>query len=252
MYPHYSYPIRFLWGLVRDGLLQRPRDFARDARLCISGLRPPLRVLGAEHVPSRGCCVLTLNHYYRPGFASQWSAFAVSNAIPADVHWVMTGELTFPGRWIAPLGKPVSRFLLGRVARLYGFTAMPPMPPRPRDVQARAAAVRAVLRYAAHAHHPVIALAPEGGDQPGGRLTLPPPGAGRFCLLLAAAGLRFLPAGFYELDGSLTLRFGEAYTLRVDPRLPSAEKDRLAALTVMSRIAPLLPAELRGEFRDPR
>ncbi len=248
MYPRYAYPPLFILALVRDGLLGRHRRFRSDARLCVSRLRPPLRVLGEEHIPQGGCYAATLNHYYRPGFQSQWSSLALSATVPDDVHWIMTGELTFPGSWIAPLGMPVSRFVLGRVARTYSFTAMPPMPPRPRDVERRAAAVRAALRYAAHTPHGAIALAPEGGDQPGGRLTMPPAGAGRFCLLLAAAGLHFLPVGIYEGDGALTLNFGEMYDLSI-PRADSAdERDRLAARTVMSRIAPLLPAALRGEF----
>ncbi len=77
---------------------------------------------------------------------------------------------------------------------------------------------------------------------------MPPAGSGRFCLLLAAVGLHFLPVGVYEADGALTLSFGELYDLSI-PRAGSAdERDRLAARVVMSHIAPLLPAALRGEF----
>ena len=235
-------------GLVCDALLGRPRSFDRDARDCMAGLRPSLQVLGAASIPAGGRYVVTPNHYYRPGFASQWSSFAISSCISAGVYWVMTAELTFPGHWIAPLGMPLSRFALGRVARSYGFTAMPPMPPRPRDIARRAAAVRSVLRYASSAIEPVIGLAPEGGDQPGGRLSMPASGAGRFCLLLAAAGLKFLPVGVFEEDGRLTLHFGELYRLRVEDECSPHEKDRLAALAVMSHIAALLPPQLRGEF----
>jgi hypothetical protein len=248
-YPRYSYPIHMLAGLVLDALLDRHRKFADDARACLARLSPPLRVLGARNIPTGGSYVITPNHYYRRGFASQWSALAVSALIPADVHWVMTGELTFPARpWFALLGKPLSRLALGRVAQVYGFTAMPPMPPRPRDVAARAGAVRRVLRYAATAADPIIALAPEGGDQPYGRLSMPPSGAGRFCLLLAEAGLRFLPVGIYERNGQLNLHFGELYTLHAEERCSADEKDRLAAFAVMSHIAGLLPSELRGDF----
>jgi len=247
--PRYSYLIQMATGLVRDALLGRRRSFADDARACIARLVPPLCVLGAQNVPPGGGCVITLNHYYRPGFASQWSAFAVSASIPGEPHWIMTGELTFPRHpWIALIGMPLSRWALGRVARVYGFTAMPPMPPRPRDVAARAAAVRRVLRYAAAHRAAFIALSPEGGDQPAGRLTMPPSGAGRFCLLLASAGFNFLPAGLYEEHGQLTLHFGEPYVLHVEKECAPHEKDRLAALAVMSRIARLLPPELRGEL----
>ncbi len=248
MLPYYSYPPFTILALLRDGLLKRRRRFREDALACIARLRPPLRLIGEQHIPERGFYLVTLNHYYRPGYQQQWSSLAISATVPRDVHWIMTGELTFPGSWIAPLGKPVSHFVLRRVAEVYDFTSMPPMPPRPRDVEARAAAVRDALQYARRSAEPIIALAPEGGDQPGGILTMPPAGSGRFCLLLAAVGLHFLPVGVYEADGALTLSFGELYDLSI-PRAGSAdERDRLAARVVMSHIAPLLPAALRGEF----
>ncbi len=248
MAPHYSYPPLTVLGLVRDGLLLRHRRFKSDALACIARLKPPLRVLGGKHIPNGGCYVATLNHYYRAGFRQQWSSLAISATLPRDAHWIMTGELTFPGSWLAPLGKLLSRFVLRRVARVYGFISMPPMPPRPHDVERRAAAVRDALHFARNTPNAVIALAPEGGDQPGGALTMPPPGSGRFCLLLAAAGLHFLPIGVYESEGALTINFGEMYELSV-PRVGSAdERDRIAAYTVMSHIAPLLPIGLRGGF----
>ncbi len=250
MYPRYSYPIRMMTGLVRDALLRRHRRFLDDAQACIRRLTPPLEVHGRQNVPTGGGYVITPNHYYRAGFASQWSALAISAAVRTNLHWIMTAELTFPGHWIAPLGMRASRYALSRVADVYGFTAMPPMPPRPRDVARRAAAVRRVLRLAGRGTSPIIGLAPEGGDQPGGRLSMPPAGAGRFCLLLSAAGLRFLPVGVYEENGRLTLNFGEPYALPIDQDCTADEKDHIAAFTVMSRIAPLLPRALRGEFSD--
>ncbi len=251
-FPRYRYPTRVIVGLARDALLGRHRLFSEDARACIAHLHPPVRILGADHIPQHGPCVLTPNHYYRPGFASQWSALAISAFVPASVsasvHWVMTRELTFPGKWFAPFGMPISRLLLDRIARVYGFTTMPPMPPRPRDVAARAASVLRLLRFARHAEAPIIALAPEGGDQPAGILSMPPPGLGRFCLLLAAAGLRFVPVGVYECDGELTLNFNPAYDLDIPPHLPVVDQDRLAAYTIMTHIAALLPLSLRGNF----
>lgn len=248
MYPSYAYPPRVLLELVRDGLIGRRRRFQSDARRCIARLHPGLRVFGLKSLPANGCYAITLNHYYRPGFGAQWSALAISASLTSDVRWIMTHELTFPGQWIAPLGMPVSRFLLGRAARTYGFIPMPPMPPRPRDVEARAAAVREALRYVRQTPQAIIAIAPEGGDQPGGRLSMPPPGAGRFCLLLAAAGIMFQPVGVYEAQGALTLNFGPPYELELALPTSPEERDRLAAHEVMSRIAPLLPPELRGEF----
>ena len=248
MYPHYSYPPKLITAILRDMFAARPRHFQDDARACIQRLGPPLQVLGGEYIPQAGPYVITVNHYYRAGFGAQWFALAISAAIPLDVHWIMTGKLTYPGKWYAPFGKLLWRLILQRGAHLYGFTTMPPMPPRPRDVSARALSVRAVLNYVKRARCPVVGLAPEGGDQPNGQLTMPAPGLGRFVLLLAAQGLRFAPVGAYESNGIFCLNFGQPYELKVCCDKSAREKDRLAAQMLMSHIAPLLPSSLRGEF----
>ncbi len=224
------------------------RVFRDDALACVSRLIPPLRVIGRENIPAGSGYVITVNHYYRSGFAAQWMAIAISSIVPSNIHWIMTGELTFPGKWYAPLGMAVSRFILKRGARVYGFTAMPPMPPRPCDAEARAEAVRAVLDYTKQVKDAIIGLAPEGGDQVGGKLTMPAPGAGRFGLLLAARGLRFVPVGVYESDGELCLHVGEVYDPAIAGNLSSDEKDKQAAQIMMEHIAAVLPSNLRGKF----
>lgn len=246
--PDYSYPCGLFARVALDALFLRRRNFRRDAGACIQNLHPSLRVLGSENIPRRGPCVVTLNHYYRIGFGAQWLALAVAATVPADMHWIMTGEWTYPGRWYASLGSIYSHFILPRLARIYGFTTMPPMPPRPKDVEARAASVRKVLDYVRHAKDPIVGLAPEGHDPPSGVLTRPAPGLGRFGLLVSHAGLRFVPVGAYEAEGVFTLRFGKAYELRVARDLSAAEKDAQAARIIMTNIAELLPMHLRGEF----
>ncbi|MDO9347758.1 MAG: hypothetical protein Q7T47_00620 [Anaerolineales bacterium] len=248
IYPHYSYPLHAIPGLATDVLLGRRRDFRRDARLCSTRLKPPLRVYGGENIPQSGACVLTFNHYYRPGFKAWWLALGIASVVPVDMHWIVTGELTFPGRWYAPLGRPISRWLLKRVSHIYGFTTMPPMPPRQRDVEARAGAVLEALSYVQHTDHTCLGLAPEGGDNPGGGLSWPASGAGRFGLLLAGCGLRFVPLGAYEAQGEFCLQFGTAYELGVPRGLSPDEKDHQAARIIMQNIARQLPVQLRGEF----
>lgn len=248
MFPHYSYPPKVVTGLIGALVLGHRRNFRRDACSAVPLLNPPLQVIGWENILQSGRCVITVNHYCRPGFAAQWFALAISSVVPVDIHWIMTGELTYPGKWYAPLGMAVSQFVLKRGARVYGFTAMPPMPPRPRDVEARAAAVRAVLDYVKHLPNPVVGLAPEGGDQGGGQLTMPASGLGRFALLLAAQGLKFSPVGVYESNGKLYLDFGQTYDLIVPRHLTSEQKDRSASRIIMERIATCLPFGLRGEF----
>jgi hypothetical protein len=247
-YPNYSYPPHNIAGLVRDVILSRHRAFRDDAIACIGKLSPPLRILGKENIPQSGPCVVTVNHYCRPGFAAQWLSLAIAAEVPVDMHWIMTGELTFPGRWYAPVGMFLSRFVLHRIAKVYGFTAMPPMPPRQKDVIERAAAVRKVLDVMRHTQDPIIGLAPEGGDSTDGRLTRPASGVGRFGLLLSNVGLKFIPVGAYEADGIFTVHFGEAYELNIGRDLSAGEKDAQAAQVIMENIARLLPAELRGEF----
>jgi hypothetical protein len=166
------------------------------------------------------------------------------------MHWIMTGEFTYPGKWYESFASMGSRFLLNRIASVYGFSTMPPMPPRAKDVEARAASVRKVLEYVRHTQDPILGLAPEGYDPaaPAGVTTRPASGVGRFALLLSNAGLRFIPVGAYETDGCFTIHFGEAYELSVPGVLSSAEKDTQSAGILMGHIARLLPKHLRGEF----
>ena len=255
MFPHYSFPPRTVTGLLRDLILSRRRSFRADALTCIGRLTPQgrsaessLHGFGEENIPQAGPCVVTFNHYYRAGFNAIWMSIAIAAQIPVEMHFVMTGELTYPGKWYAPLGMVLSKIALHRAARVYGFTTMPPMPPREKDVEARAESVRKVLEIARREKNVIIGLAPEGGDHPAGRLTMPASGAGRFALLLSAAGLRFVPAGIFEADGALCLRFGPAYELTVPRGLSSDEKDRVAAKIMMGKIACLLPSHLRGKF----
>ncbi|KAF0106172.1 MAG: hypothetical protein FD146_2761 [Anaerolineaceae bacterium] len=250
MYPEYSYPLRLLPGLTASLLFGGRRSFRADAQACIERLKPPLRVLGAENIPQAGPALITFNHYYRPGFPAWWLALAIAAAVPVEMHWVMTGELTFPGKWYAFAGRPISRWFLQRLSKIYGFTIMPPMPPRPKDVEARARSVREYLDYARKHPQAILGLAPEGRDNPPhGALAHPAPGAGRFLLLLAGLGFPVTPAAAYEEAGEFCLRFGAAYRLQVPPRTGPDEKDRAAAEIVMRQIAALLPERLRGEFQ---
>jgi hypothetical protein len=246
--PDYSYPRGLLARVALDAIFIRRRNFRRDAWACIQNLQPSLQVLGHENIPQRGPCVVTVNHYHRVGFGAQWLALAIAATVPTNMHWIMTGEWTYPGRWYESLGSIYSRFILQRLARIYGFTTMPPIPPRLKDLEARAVSVRAVLGFVRHSQDPILGLAPEGHDRPEGVLTRPAPGLGRFGLLLSHSGLKFVPVGAYEAEEFFTLRFGEAYELRVGRDLSAAEKDAQAAEIIMMNIAELLPMHLRGEF----
>ncbi len=250
MYPLYSYPLRLAPGFVASLLRRAQRSFHSDAQACLTRLHPPLRILGQENIPHSGPSLITFNHYYRPGFHAWWLALGIAAAVPQEIHFGMTGELTYPGKWYASLGQAGSHWLLHRLANIYGFTTMPPMPPRPKDVEARAHSVRAILDYARAHPQAILALAPEGGDNvPSGALVWPPPGAGRFLALLGGSGFPITPVGAYEEAGEFCLRFGAAYRLEVPTRLEPDERDRRAAEIVMRAIARQLPERLRGEFK---
>ena len=247
-YPQYSYPLHLAPGLFANVLFGGRRSFRRDAQACAERILPPLRVLGEENIPHCGPCLITFNHYYRPGFNAWWMALALAATVPIDIHFVMTGELTFPGKWYAPLGMAGSRWLLSRFGKIYGFTTMPPMPPRPKDVHARVQSVRRALAFARTHPQAILGLAPEGGDQPGGRLNWPAAGAGRFISLLTDSRSIIIPVGAYEENGVFCLNFGQAYPLHIPAGLSADEKDHRVAEITMQAIAQQLPLRLRGEF----
>jgi hypothetical protein len=222
MYPRYNYPPFVFFRLIPSVLFGGRRSFRADGQMCLERLKPPLRVYGEENIPPSGPCLITFNHYYRAGFNAWWMALALVATMPVEIHFVMTGELTWPGKCYAPLGQAGSRWLLKRFSKIYGFTTMPPMPPREKDVAARAGAVRETLSFARQHPQTILGLAPEGGDQPGGVLNWPSPGAGRFVLMLAEQGFPIQPVGAYEEHGEVCLHFGPAYRLQV-PRNLSAD-----------------------------
>ena len=244
----YRLPLSIVMSLGFDALVGRSRSFRDDALVCIDQLKPSLRVSGRDNIPRNGPCVVMVNHYHRPGFSAEWLALAISALVPCEMHWIMTAEWTAPGKWYEPIKGMYSRWLLKRLARVYGYTTMPPMPPRPGDVEARARSVRTVLEYVKGHPDCVLGLAPEGADQVEGMLSVPAPGVGRFALLLAGLGCEFVPVGAFEADGAFCLNFGPAYRLSVPPGLSTDEKDRVAAEIMMKKIAVLLPETLRGEF----
>lgn len=217
----------------------------------ITQQHPAPQILGREYIPVSGPCVITFNHYHREGFQAWWLALNIAAVVPQEMQWVVTGELTFPGAWYGFIGRPLSRWVLRRLAECYGFTRMPPMPPRPKEAEARAAAIRQVLTNIKHTEQAMLGLAPEGGDNPGGSLHMPAAGAGRFGMLLAGNGLRFIPAGVYEADGTFCVKFGPGYELKIPDGLSAQEKDQLASRIIMQNIAKLLPEKLRGDFTHP-
>jgi 1-acyl-sn-glycerol-3-phosphate acyltransferase len=247
-YPRYPLPWKVAPGVLMSAMRGRKRSFRADALRCLAQGQPDIRVTGGENIPTSAPALLAFNHYSRPGFQAYWIALAVSATVPVEMHWTMTAAWTSDGSFKSDVLAEVSRRLFPRLARLYAFTVMPPMPPRPFEAEARARAVRQVLAVARGYPPSALALAPEGRDIPGGRLGRPPTGAGRFLILLSQLGYPLYPLGVYEADGRLCLNFGPPDDLKIPRNLSRGQSDDYASEAVMCLIARLLPEALRGEF----
>jgi 1-acyl-sn-glycerol-3-phosphate acyltransferase len=245
----YGLPWRLAPRVVGAALVLRRRSFARDALRAMERPLAPMEVRGAEHIPRQGPCLVACNHYTRPGFDAWWLVLAVSavtashRAAGADpeIHWLMTGAWRFEGSpWRARLLTPATRWAFARVARVYGFVTMPPMPPTPQEMEARAVAVRRTLRLArrAAAEGGMIGLAPEGRDT-AERLGEPPDGVGRLMAHLTRLGLPVLPVGVGEVAGCLQISVGPAFV----PEVPAhrAARDQAVSGQVMAAISEQVP-----------
>ncbi|MBN1137259.1 MAG: hypothetical protein JXM73_11785 [Anaerolineae bacterium] len=228
--------------------------------MAITGAAPRPHIVGGEQIPSAGPCLVICNHYGRPGFSTWWLTLAIQAAVAArrrtgadpEIRWVMTAAWTYPpGSWQDQVVTPLTRWAFRRVAQVYGFVTMPPMPPHPSEIEARAAAVLKTVRLARQAAHSagMIGLAPQGGDVVSW-LAPPPAGAGEFVALLAGAGLPVLPVAVIEHTGYLRLFFGPTFVPEIPPR--HAGRDRLVSEQVMAALGRLLPhtdAESTGTTR---
>ncbi len=222
------------------------RDFLTDARRMVSQLQPPPVVEGLVPDLTGSAWLVIANHLHSETFRAWWIALSVTTALQARLHWIMTDSWVYPHRWQSLTLAPAMHWVLTRLARVYGFTSMPPMPPRPWEVQARAQAVLAAVRFAEANPGASIGLVPEGGDTADGALMTPPPGVGRFISLLTQSGRRILPVGLFELDGRLHLKFGRA--LRLPGPVSGKDRDHRAVETCMRAIAECVPEKLRGAY----
>ena len=239
---HYPFP----WKILVRVLLDRPRSFHVDAEGMVRGVRPPVRYSGFPAPGDLQPCVITVNHYHSPGFMSWWLAFGLSAAIQREIHWVITAAWTYPDRLSAAVITPLSRWFLRRIAQVYGFSTLPPAPPREIDIPEQARAIRGILRYVRTSDFPLVGLAPEGGDFAGpAELAMPPPGAGRLALRLAQAGLKLLPAGVFEAGDQLVIRAGPLYELAPPPGLPDHDRDTWARREIMHKISGLTGFKLK-------
>lgn len=255
MWPNYPLPIGLGARLAIAIMLRKHINFAQQARSYSSRLGPQIVTVGTQNIPRTGPCLITINHYSRTGFRSWWLAISVSAAVPVDIRWIITNAWTFPDKVQARFLTPITDALFPQIAWCLDFSTMPPMPPRPQDLERRSQGVRSVLHDTrrileiGEGDQLMIGLAPEGGDTPGGALAPPPPGAGRFIEQLARMGLVIVPVGIYEESGRLCLNFGAGYNLSVPSGISKHERDRDVSWLVMEQIATLVPEQLGYRYR---
>lgn len=228
-------------------LLGRRRSFREDAQLLVQRIRPAAVVLGDPPVVSGNGLVLAVNHYNRPGFGAWWIALSIAAAVQADMHWMMTAAWVYPDRLRSWTVTPLSRWVLTRVARSYGFTSTPPMPPRPRDYLARAAALRTLLRALDKSTSPVLGIAPEGFDSGDGSLQRPAAGVSHLFHHLWLRGMTFVPVGVFEEGGRLITRFGPPLDVATNTVNADPGAEQLLE-QVMRGIAACLPPALHGHY----
>lgn len=245
--PKYPLITKTSLGMARSIITGRRRSFHADASALVAALEPPLHIIGRPPGLAGSSWLLIVNHYFRPGFLAWWIPMSVSAALNCDIHWIMTSAW----RSVAGSNRPwlvkLVSSILRRAARMYNFTSMPPMPPIPEEAQARAHAVRQVLKYVDSTPGAILGLAPEGRDNPDGVLHPPPPGVGRFVCQLAKRGLRLLPSGVFEADGKLCLRIGPPMDLPIIEGT-TGERDLKMSDLLMGAISRCVPESMRGPY----
>ena len=248
MLKSFSLPAGLVFRLAVVGILGRQRSFREDAAIALPSA-PPIRLESVENIPRVGPFLVVMNHYNHPGIGVWWPVLVLSAVLPVEPHWVMTAAWTYSG-WLRrnTLG-PLTAWAFRRVARVYGFTNMPVMPPRVHEVADRTEAVRQVMRYARFHPLGVVGLAPEGHNTPDLSLGWPPAGSGRFMLGLAEKLGKVVPVGACWENEQLTLRVGPGFEFITSPVDTREQIDRSAARLVMEHIAALVPDRMRGEFR---
>jgi 1-acyl-sn-glycerol-3-phosphate acyltransferase len=246
--PRYRVPWRIRWLGVQRIVRGQPASCAADMARMLAVAPAPPRFDGLEHIPLSGPLLVTQNHFSRPGLGAWWAtslAFtAIARARGHEPVWMVTSEWYYQDFVRSAVITPLTRWLFGRAARVWGFL---PMPPDERDLARRAAAVRQTLERARalFAHGGALGIAPEGRGET--VLLQPPAGAGRVLLRLAA-GITVLPVGICEEEGRLVGRFGPAYTLARRPGEEKRDEDARIASEVMAAIAALLPPAMRGPY----
>jgi 1-acyl-sn-glycerol-3-phosphate acyltransferase len=246
--PNYEFPRLPLIGFGLDLLLGRSRSFLKDSQTVMAANPYSRQAQGLENVPSEGPFVLVTNHYARRGLRAYHFAMFITTAIAQrrplspPICWVITSE--WYGYHVGPIPIPVwlIRWVFRRVGKVYGLVVMPRQ-------ASRGVGRAAVLRHIAKiVQRKPIGLMPEAGGS--GVLLEPLEGSGLFLQALSERGLPLVPAGVWEEDHTLMVRFGEPFALSLAKEGPRRERDRQAREQVMVAMGRLLPPAYWGYYSE--
>lgn len=246
-YPEYP---KLYWLLLKIGCAMAgkiKRSFQEDARDACKKIVPPLLIKGQENLlMNDSLSLITVNHYSRQGFGAWWIALVISAAASKDIHWIITSAWTFQDKWYGLIGKIITRKLFHKLAEVYDFTNMPPMPPSPVELWERAVAIKKIIKGIHTDQIVLLGIAPEGRDHPNSILSPTPPGVGRFIQFLSNIGFEIVPIGIFEESGFLQLNIGKKYSIKHNLNTCKKDGDSILSNIVMNNIAVLLPPHLRG------
>jgi hypothetical protein len=226
----------------------KPRVFASDVAWVLRHAPVPPLIRGADLIPEGGRFVIVANHYERPGLWMAWPAGFIAHVVQQrtgkDAHWIAIGE--WQSFTLGPIHIPssITRTVFERAYGAYGLIAMAP-PTAPAS--ARASSIKAAVK--AIKEGGIVGLMPEGTVGLTPELLPAREGVGTFLMLLAHAGARILPVGFYEEQERLVAQVGAPFDLEVPSHLPKSDRDRWVSDRIMCSIRTLLPEPLWGAYK---
>jgi hypothetical protein len=150
----------------------------------------------------------------------------------------------YVGPWRVPPEK--LGWVLRGLASVYDLILMPAHDLPTHDVQRleSALALRKIFRSLADSPDQIVALHPEAGGFE--TMIRPPRGSGRVLAALDRRHIPCIPAGVFECNGRLMVRFGAPLPQGLLADLDDAQ----AAEQIMYAIAGLVPAGVGGVFAD--
>lgn len=244
-YPAYLLSFSVIFNIICHIVTGKRLRFQKTAKGLIKGIQPPPVLKNTGVIPDSIPILVTMNHYSRQGFSIVWAAAALTSALPGDPIWLMTRAWTNRQAGLDRIRTRLTEIIFSRIAEVYGFVTMPPIPPHPDEIIDRAISIRRLMQALRMTDDLILCIAPEGRDFSDGTLGRPPEGTGKMILQLMKVLNRILPAGVYEKGGHLVLNFGSPYLLP-----DHIECDPEVADFVMQKIACLLPERMRGLYQN--